>query len=631
MCGIAGMYGVQGSLQDRQALLQKMCASMVHRGPDEDGFFTDETVGLGMRRLSIIDVTGGRQPAATEDKKIQVILNGEIYNFAALRESLQKKGHRFASASDTEVIAHQYEEEGPDCVQRFNGMFAFAVWDARAESLFIARDRLGIKPLFYFWDGKRFLFASEQKALLSAPWLQKHLRADALWDYLTLGYVPQPDTIWSQVHKLLPGHTLTLSRARPEPVIKRYWDISMEEEAERSWEDYSREFSSLFLDAVRTHLVADVPVGILLSGGLDSSAVAAAVKEVHNARLDSFTVAFENSGGLDERPYARQVAQAVQTNYHDVVIGRKEFLDFLPQWVHFMDEPMRDLTSIPLYYVSRLARQNVKVVLSGEGSDEILGGYDFDRVVQRWNRILQYQRLPEGLRKGLLQASRLLGLPWAAALEKAQASLSDRLIAQPPVMTHIFSSAQKQQLFKEKTSARDTLDGFRDQYQRLSGRDPLHQVLYVYCQSWLVDNLLAKADRMTMAASLELRVPFLDHRLVEWLFKAPSHVKVGKNSQGIYETKRLLRDFARARLPPEIIQRPKIGFRVPVYEWLSGPLKSWALDLLTGPSPRLARWLDAREVRRWASQATREDSPLEDQQKLWQLLIFELWLQAWQP
>ena len=630
MCGIAGCFGVSQSGEEQRALLKRMCDSMIYRGPDDEGYFVDGAVGLGMRRLSIIDLSGGRQPVTNEGKNIWVVLNGEIYNFATLREDLQRKGHQFTSRSDTEVIVHQYEEDGADCVQKFNGMFAFAVWDQRSQTLLLARDRLGIKPLYYYWDGTRLLFASEIKALLASGLIQKELEPRALWDYLTLGHVPQPETIWKHIHKLLPGHTLSLSRQKPEPVIRRYWDIPYTSHPiQKSFAEYSREFNDLFLDAVRLHLIADVPVGVLLSGGLDSSAVAAAVKEVHNARLDSFSVAFENSAATNELPYARLAAERVGTNHHEVIIGQKDFLDFLPRFVHYMDEPMADLASVPLHYVSQLARQHVKVVLSGEGSDETLGGYDFERVVRNWDRAERFQQLPKGLRQALVKTAGLFGPPISEYARKADTPVNDRLQTQPAVMTNLFTSEQKRRLYKTPHSYEDSLDRFRADFRRNASLDPLHQALYVYCQSWLVDDLLSKADRMTMASSLELRVPFLDYRLVNWLAAAPASVKVGRDSRGVYQTKRLLREFARTRLPAEILSRPKQGFPVPVYGWLQGPLKSWATDLLQASDARITRWFSPEEIHRWTERGTAANGSSEDQHRLWPFLILELWMKEW--
>ncbi len=634
MCGIVGYVNLDLPPEERLPLLRGMCDPITHRGPDDDGYFADDRAGLGMRRLSIIDLAGGRQPIANEDGSLQIVFNGEIYNYQDLRPVLEARGHRFSTASDTEVILHQYEEDGPACVHRLNGMFAFAIWDGRARRLFLARDRLGIKPLYYYWDGRRLLFASEIKALLASGYVERRLNPQALWDYLTFRYVPQPETIWLHVHKLPPGHTLTLSPDRPEPALERYWDIPYADDVpDKDDAAYLEEFEALFLDAVRLRLIADVPVGILLSGGLDSSAVAAAIAAVHNARLNSFSVAFQDSRATDERPFARLVAEAVGTEHHEVVIGEQEFLDFLPRFVHYTDEPLADLASVPLYYVSRLARQTVKVVLSGEGSDEILAGYHFDWTVRAWNLMRPFQRLPRWLRQDVaVSVARLLAPGRVDLLQKANLPLDELHRRYPPNMTHYLSSEEKRALWRGPLPPRtDSMAQVRAEMARPQTRDPLHRTLYLYCQSWLVEDLLMKADRMTMANSLELRVPFLDYRLVEWAARAPSSVKVRFNGQGRGQTKWVLRRFAASRLPQDIITRQKQGFPVPVYDWLGDRLKPWATGLLQPSEAAITHWLEPEAVRRQMERGLARDGSAREKQRLWNLLILELWMRAWQP
>lgn len=634
MCGIVGYTGVPLSLEERLPFLRRMCDAIVHRGPDDDGYYADEQAGLGMRRLSIIDLSSGHQPIANEDGSKQIVFNGEIYNYLELRPQLEKQGHRFQTQSDTEVILRQYEQDGAACVQKFNGMFALAIWDYKERSLFIARDRMGVKPLYYYWDGKQFLFASEIKALLATGIPTRQLNEGALWDYLTFRYVPQPESIWKNIHKLPPGHSMTLSLDHPEPQPVRYWDIPYTDSYKvRSEEDLLLEFEELFLDAVRLRLIADVPVGILLSGGLDSSAVAAAVADLHNSQLNSFSVAFEDSPQINELGFARQVAQHVGTNHHEVVINQEEFCDFLPRLVHYSDEPMADLASVPLYYVSQLARQKVKVVLSGEGSDEILGGYDLDLYVKQWDQSRKWRYLPKWLRNGgaATLASRFLGAKIADRIQDLNLSTDLRTLPIPPTMTNHLGSEAKRGLLRNSSGFKDSLDQVRSEVKRVSSSDPLHQLLYVFCQSWLVEDLLMKADRMSMANSIELRTPFLDYRLVEWAANVPSKVKVGRNVTGEYETKRVLRQFAQNRLPAEIIRRPKMGFPVPVYEWLSDRLKPWATDLLTSPGAQLSRWMDTAAIRTQLHLGTQPNAPILERHRLWDLLILELWSQEWRP
>lgn len=634
MCGIAGYFNLSIRPEERLPLLRRMNDTMVYRGPDEEGYHVGDMAGLAMRRLSIIDVEGGHQPISNEDGTKHVVFNGELYNYHSLRERLQSQGHKFSTASDTEVIVHQYEQDGVQCVQQFNGMFALAIWDESEQTLFLARDRMGIKPLYYYWDGRCLLFASEIKALLASGHVPRTLNQQALWDYLTFRYVPQPESMWAGVTKLLPGHVLTLGALHHEPEAHRYWDIPYAEQMGAGCSDAEsfQEFDRLFLDAVRLRLIADVPVGILLSGGLDSSSVAAAVKEVHNSRLCSFAVAFKDSPDTDERPYARQVAEHVGTEHHEIAIDDRDFVEFLPRLVHHTDEPLADLASVPLHFVSRLAREKVKVVLSGEGSDEILGGYQFDRKVRAWKWIQRFQHLPFWLRHGGGQAAtRLLGRSWARRAQLANTPLGEAPLLQHFNMTNCLDSEDKKELLRSSGPFRESDDIVRSELEQSRTGDLLHQGLYVYCQSWLVEDLLTKADRMTMANSLELRVPFLDHRLVEWAARSPARIKVGRNGSGRYETKRALRQFARSRLPATILSRPKQGFPVPVYEWLSTVLRSWATDLLKSADTQLYRWLRPEPIRRQVRLGTCPSSGLMERHRLWNLLILELWMREWNP
>jgi len=630
MCGIVGLLG--GFSKDAaERIIAQMNGTIFHRGPDDEGAWAEDGFAFAMRRLSIIDLALGRQPIASEDGSKQIVFNGEIYNFRDLRPQLAAQGHTFSTASDTEVILHQYEQDGPDCVKRLNGMFAFAIWDRVEGRLFLARDRMGVKPLYYYWDGRNFLFASEIKALLASELVPREINLQALWDYLTFRYVPQPETIWQKVYKLLPGHTLSFSTDRPEPVIRRYWDIPYADGARvKCQEEYEEEFTNLFLDAVRLRLIADVPVGVLLSGGLDSSSVAAAISEVHNAKLNSFSVAFQDSPATDERPFARQVAERVGMDHSEIVIGEREVRDFLPRLVYYTDEPLADLASIPLYYVSHLAREKVKVVLSGEGSDEILGGYHLGETVRSWDRLRQFQRLPRWLRRDVASGlARILGERWVKRVQRANVPLDQALAANPINMTNYLSSAAKQTLFNQNAPQQESMAKVQAVLEHLHTREPLHQLLYIYCQSWLVEDLLMKADKMTMANSLELRVPFLDYRLVEWAAQAPPWVKVGRNGLGGYETKRVLRNFARTRLPAEIITRSKQGFPVPLYDWLTTRLRALATELLASPDTRLYCWLRPAEVRKQLQLGTDPTGTITDKHRLWNLLILELWLRQW--
>lgn len=628
MCGIAGYVDAELTPADGLDVLERMCAQLVHRGPDDQGSAVEAGAGIGMRRLSIIDLPGGHQPIASPDGRRRIVFNGEIYNYRELRAELLAAGYQFATRSDTEVILHLFDREGPRCVHRLNGMFAFAIWDSHDQSLFIARDRLGVKPLYYHWDGSRLLFASELKALVASGRMARTLNPRAMWDYLTFRYVPQPDSIWQGIAKLPPGHTLTLRAGQP-LAISRYWDLPVLEAAPDGGDPVA-EFTALFLDAVRLRLIADVPVGILLSGGLDSSAVAAAVAETHNAKLSSFSVAFDDPEAIDETPFARAVSAHVGTDHHEIRIGEREFVEFLPSMVRFTDEPLADLASVPLYYVAGLARQTVKVVLSGEGSDEILGGYDFDRVVARWSTTAALRRLPGWAARGMRSAAAVVNHELSERIARGTLPADEALEAYPPSMTNYLDSERKRALWKGEAPFRDSLDIVRADLRRAAGAGPLERILYSYCQSWLVEDLLMKADKMTMAHSLELRVPFLDYRLAEWAARLPSRWKVGPDAAGHLRTKLVLRRFAESRLPASIINREKQGFPVPVYGWLHTRLRRW-VDELMGGSTMLERWLEPEGIRRQVAAGTRADAPMIERHRLWNLIILELWLREWKP
>ena len=620
MCGIAGYIRRSGNVEEGTVL--DMCNMIRHRGPDDEGLFVRGPVGLGIRRLSIIDIVGGHQPIFNEQGMMCTIFNGEIYNYKELRSALLAQGHEFSTRTDTEVLVHQYEKSGPDCVADLNGMFAFAIWDELQQRLFIARDRMGIKPLYYYFDGERFVFASEIKSLLVVDGVKQQLNVNGLWDYLTFRYVPEPETIWKGIRKLPPAHRLMLNTRSWNLTVERYWDIPVcqgEPSACAGESQMAEEFGELFEDSVARHLQADVPVGILLSGGLDSSAVLAAVSRLHGNKIFSFSVAFKDGGEFDELHYARQVARHVNAQNYEVVIDHKDFIDLLPEFVWHTDEPLADLASVPLYYVSKLARDHVKVVLSGEGSDEILGGYDLELFMRDVQRAGRLSRFPAFIQHAL----RCTILKKVSGIDQADIP-SQRAFH----MTNIFSHEEKQRLFQIiPTGAGDSIELIREYYSRVRGSNPLNQVLYTFSQSWLVEDLLMKADKMTMANSIELRVPFLDHRIVEWAAKAPPSMKIGTLNNKLV-TKKVLRMYANAKVPESIISRPKKGFPVPAYGWLSGELKSFAVDML-GAGSRSAGLFDRKLLSSYVHAGTRREAGVKDRHKLWSLLILELWMRRW--
>ena len=627
MCGFAGWFRLGIDSAQRGPLLEKMCSAIVHRGPDDQGIYSDDHVGLGFQRLSIVDLEGGHQPMASDDGGVVISFNGEVFNHAALRSELARDGESFRTHSDTEVILKLYQTRGIESIARLNGMFAIAIWDKRQGVLHLVRDRLGVKPLYYARVGNALLFGSEIKSILASGRIERSVSQRAVWDYLTFRYVPGPQTIWNGVFKLPPAHRLEFRLDDDAPKVSRWWDMPMVPLAvEKSLHEYDEEFRHLFEDAVRLRLQADVPVGITLSGGLDSSAVVAAAA---SPSLHTFSVAFADAPDTNELAYARTVSKAFSTRHHEVVIDEKDFLDFLPDFVWHTDEPLADLASIPLHYVSRLARQEVKVVLSGEGADEIFAGYDFDRWARLWDQVAAARG---GRRRGAGLLPRLAA-PFSARarqLGELAATVTDqRQVAEPISMTNLWSSAEKREMLSSAESWPDSLDVVRNHLARLGNGEPLNQVLYSYCQDWLVEDLLMKADRMSMANSLELRTPFLDYRLVEWAGRLPVRLKAGPDAAGNYRTKEILRRYAAPRLPREIVERPKQGFPVPVYGWLSGRLAPWAREMLLDSNAQLADWFKPSALQHTVLAGTQPNADSRAQHRLWSLLILEIWMRRW--
>jgi asparagine synthase (glutamine-hydrolysing) len=625
---------VAGDLPRAECLrvVRAMNDAIVHRGPDDDGAWAEDGFGFGMRRLSIIDLAGGHQPIWDEETGTGVVFNGEIYNYRQVREKLERQGHtRWQTHSDTEVLLKSFALGGEQAVHDWNGMFAAALWDARGKRLTLIRDRMGVKPLYYFWDGRVLLFASEIKALLASGLVARKVNRQAVWDYLTYRYVPGPDTIWEGIRKLPPGHLLRFAAPGGAPEEVRYWqtDVVSDEREAGSEEEIDREFAALFLDAVELRLVAsDVPVGVFLSGGLDSSAIAAAAVELGHRNFHTFSVGFDEGGDFSELPYARQVAEHVGAQYHEVVIDRKQFLEALPEVIRAADEPLADLTLAPLLAVSRLARRDVKVVLSGEGSDEILGGYNLDEVEREWDRVRALQRFPRPVLSTGAALTRL-------ALPERFGRRAQRITDVPlrewnrealPHITRYWGQGEKEVLWPG-ASGEDSGRILARQYAEARSADPLQQLLSVYQKSWLVEDLLMKADKISMAASLEARTPFLDYRLVEWANRQPNFVKVKRTGLRQYRTKSVLRRFCARRLPPEILNRPKKGFPVPAYEWLKQGMDEWASQALLGPESRLARAFRPEAVRRVI-----EDARLgvgDAAHRVWIMLVLEFWLRTW--
>ncbi len=618
MCGICGVVGVV----DR-AVLQRMTDSMVHRGPDDEGFHLADGIGLGARRLSIIDVSGGHQPISNEDGSLVVVFNGEIYNHRELRTRLETQGHRFTTRSDTEVLVHLYEEYGDASVHLLQGMFAFALWDAKRRRLLLARDRLGIKPLYYTTAAGAFLFASEVKAFLPYPGFRVDIEPGALDLYLALQYVPGPDTLFRGVHKLLPGHLLVSENGRVS--VRRYWELVLGDfRPGTTVAEAAEEFGALFRETVKRHLVSDVPVGALLSGGVDSSAVVAAMT-VGGGEVQTFTVGFELPGHHNELTEARRVARHLATAHHELLL-KPDAATQLADLAWHMDEPVADAAALPTYLICRFARQHVPVVLTGEGGDELLGGYPryaWFAIAKRLQR-----SLPAAVREGLvLPLTRLAPLSrrYLHALENVLAERDDvarhlhwiaavepglrRELVGPTFASHAAAGVAEARL------AAYFADGDRrpgDVLQRLMGLD---------MDTWLVDDVLTKMDKMSMAASVEARVPFLDHRLVEFLASLPLAIK----AKGV-GTKPLLKRAMRGVLPAATLRRRKHAFQVPLNQWVRGSLRDFVRDVLLDRRARERGWLDATRVETLLS--SRDRPWARYGQSVWTLLCLELWARA---
>jgi asparagine synthase (glutamine-hydrolysing) len=619
MCGICGLVSLRGEVVD-PAVLDEMNATLVHRGPDSAGTYVDGPVGLAARRLAIIDLEGGDQPIGNEDGSVQVVQNGEIYNYRELRAGLEANGHRFTTRSDTEVLVHLYEERGPRFVEVLRGMFAIALWDGRARRLVLARDRFGIKPLYYRDAGGTLSFASELTALRRQPGFASEIDLDALHAFLAFNFVPAPLSIFRGVRKLPPGHLLAweeggsprLERyARPAPVAAA--DVRRDGE-----EELAEELRARLRDSVRAHLIADVPVGVLLSGGIDSAALAALAAQESSAPVSTFTIGFEE-GGFDERDRARLVAERYGTDHHELLL-RPNAVELLPAVAAAFDEPFADSSAIPTYLVSKLARTHVKVALSGEGGDELFGGYHTyvaDLLAPRVGPLASAlrplaERLPSRTQKAVgfdYMAKRFARAAHLPALERHHG------------WKEIFAPEARAALLADgRAQASDPVDLLRARYAETVGAEPVARLMDVDLGIPLVDDLLAKTDRASMAHSLEARVPFLDPLVASFALALPTRHKVRGLSK-----KRLLRRAVTPLLPDELVLGRKRGFSIPAAAWLRGELAPFARAVLAPGELRRQGFFDPDAVGGLldAHLSGREDLS----RQLWGLLAFSLWLQ----
>lgn len=625
MCGINGIaFSNRSGRQIDPTMLKRMRDVITHRGPDDEGIFVDGPVGLGHRRLSIVDVASGHQPMANEDGSLHITYNGEIYNHADYREPLIARGHVFKTHCDTEAILHLYAEYGDECVDRLRGMFAFAIWDRNKRELFIARDRLGVKPLYYVHtaDGALY-FASEIKALLEARAVKPELNFPAFSDYLANHATSGEETLYVGVKRLLPGHTLRWRDG--EIKIKKYWDVSFEKQAQagRSDADYIAEWSELFKKSVQLRLMADVPLGMFLSGGIDSSAIAAVMSTLVDEPIKTFSVAFAEREA-NELEYARLVAQAYKTDHHEIVVTPEQFWAKLPDLIWHEDEPLAHPSSVALYFVSHLASQHVKVVLTGEGSDELMAGYArYRKTILNLAIGEQYHRMvPSGVRDLVRkQFSGMTGSKLRLKLGRTFLNLSPDIESIYFDNFAVFSRSLQQQLLTpdamDRMGAIDPYAGVRDVLHDTDAQSLLDRLLYADIKTYLHE-LLMKQDQMSMAASLESRVPFLDHKLVEFTSSLPERLKLRR-----WTTKYVLRQSMKGVLPPAILERPKMGFPVPLGKWFRGAYAP-VLDEYVLSSRATERGLfNADFVRSLVDQHRR--GVANHSERLWSLVNLEMW------
>lgn len=597
-----------------------MTDAMVHRGPDDEGLFVSGPVQLAHRRLSIIDVSSGHQPMYNEDESIAIVFNGEIYNHSALRAILEAKGHRYRTHSDTESILHAYEEFGDRFESHLTGMFAFAIWDRPRRRLVLSRDRLGIKPLYYTIHRGRLIFASEIKSILALKGIDRRVDLEALDAYLSLRYVPGPKTMFKDIHKLQPGHTMVVQNGTI--VTRKYWELKFEE---RNCDEHAaaQELEVLLSEVCQDHLMSEVPYGVFLSGGVDSSAVVAVLQKKLTNRLQTFTVGYEQAEDINEFDYAETVSRHVGTTHHKLTLQAQDFADWIPKLVWHLDEPVGDAACIPLYFLARYAKQRATVLQSGEGADEIFAGYSIYKKMEWMNG---WQRTP------WTPVARTLSRALSSFVETGKIARYARLLGKPlekryrGVSGH-FMEGLREHLVKPGTfkSHDETFaeNMFSQYYSRVSSDHSLNRMLFVDTNTWLPDDLLVKADKMTMAASVELRVPFLDHRVVEFAARLPVSFKIRHG-----QTKYILKKVMESYLPHDVIYRQKKGFPVPVSDWFKQGLNAIATEILLDSKSRVSGFLDLAYLQKMLNQ---HKAGVHDfSNELWGILVLEWWFRTFE-
>ncbi|MCY7377544.1 MAG: asparagine synthase (glutamine-hydrolyzing) [Pyrinomonadaceae bacterium] len=624
MCGIAGWANLENkpSQNHNEAVLHQMCERMKHRGPDSEGLWLDETVALGMRRLSIIDLHTGEQPVYSEDKSIVVVMNGELYNFREVRNDLEKRGHQFETQTDTEILPHLYEEYGDAMLEHLNGMFAFALWDKNKNKLLIARDRFGEKPLYYgVFDGK-LMFASEPKVLLANPSVKTAINTDALRSYLSFDYVPAPHSIYKNIYKLPAAHLLILEKG--ELKTRRYWNLTFHKNGDvPTIEKAADELRELLADAVRMRLVSDVPLGILLSGGVDSSTVAAFATQFSSEKVKTFSIGFEEDS-FDESKYARQVAKHLNTEHYEEKLSVEKAADLISEIGTWLDEPLSDGSLLPTFLLSRFVRKHVTVALGGDGGDEIFAGYPMyfaHKVANIYGAIPQFLRngIIEPLVNNLPVSSKNMSFDYKA--KRFVAATKYDAVTRHHSWFGSFSIDEQQSLLNKDILTNTSGDIYKDARDLLKITDApteIERMQFLDMNFYLAEDILTKVDRASMAVSLEVRAPFLDPRIAQFAAALPLEYKL-KGSKGKY----ILKKAVAPLLPKNILHRPKKGFGVPIAEWLKGRLNPLMHDLLDAKRIKNQGLFDENYVRKLIKE--HESGAASHHKQLWTLLVFQLW------
>lgn len=625
MCGISGLFDLQGKRDFPRELLQRINDIQQHRGPDEAGLHLEPGVALGHRRLSVIDLATGQQPLFNSDGSVGVVFNGEIYNYRELVPELQALGYTFRTRSDTEVIVHAWQAWGASCVDRFRGMFAFAVWDRRQDLLFLARDRMGVKPLHYaLLDDGSFVFGSELKVLTAHPAFLRQLDPLAVEDYFTLGYVPEERSIYTTARKLLPAHTLTLRRGQPLPAQQCYWDVRFTLDNTITADEAMHTLRQRVDESVGLRMIADVPLGAFLSGGVDSSAVVASMAGQSTAPVRTCAIGFDDPA-FNESAYAAQVAERYHTDHHLEIVKGDDF-DLIDTLAWLYDEPYADSSALPTYRVCQLARKHVTVALSGDGGDESLGGYRRYRMHTMEERARNV--LPLGVRRPLFGALGALypKADWAPRMFRAKTTLQALAFDSVQAYQHSMSvlrfderNAMYSSTFKRTLAGYTPLELFRQHAERAGTDDPLALIQYLDYKTWLVGDINTKVDRASMAHSLEVREPLMDHTLVEWLATLPSHLKL----QG-QEGKWLFKKAFEPALPHGVLYRPKMGFSVPLASWLRGPLRERMQQAVLGQRLNDTGFFDTARLQRMVREHL--SGQRDFSAPLWSLLMFDAFL-----